>query len=88
MPPLAVLSSAYVTAWALRDRDRIRIRRYALLLLVGVITTAVWIAGLHGKLAWGLSSEVVAAVLVVALAGRSVVGSAARRLRAPGRSQD
>jgi hypothetical protein len=88
MPPLAVLSSAYVTAWALRDRDRIRIRRYAPLLLVGVITTVVWIAGLHGEFGWGLSPEVVAAVLLVALAGRSVVASTTRRLRARGRSQD
>jgi hypothetical protein len=54
----------HVTAWALRDHDRIRIRRYAPLLLVGVIATAVWIAGLHGEFGWGFSSEVVAAVLI------------------------
>jgi hypothetical protein len=88
MPPLAVLSSAYVTAWAVRDRDRIRIRRYAPLLLIGLITTAGWIAGLHSGFGWGFLSEVVAAVLVLALAGRSVAASATRRLRARGPSRD
>jgi hypothetical protein len=87
MPPMAVLSSAYATAWALRDHDRIRIRRYAPLLLVGLITTAGWIAGLHGELGWGFLSELVAAVLVLGLAGRSAAGSATRWLRARGRSQ-
>ena len=88
MPPFAVLAAAYVTAWALRDHDRVRVRRYAPLLLVGMITTAGLIAGLHGESDWAAVSEAAAAALLLGLAGRSAVAGATRWLRARGRSQD
>jgi len=88
IPPFAVLSSAYVTAWALRDHDRVRVRRDAPLLLVAMITTAGCIAGLHGEFGWAAVSEIAAAAVLLGLAGRSAVGGATRWLRARGCSQD
>ena len=88
VPPVAVLSAAYVTAWALRDHDRVRVRRYAPLLLVGMITTAGSIAGLHGEFGWAAVSEIAAVALLLGLAGRSAVAGATQWLRARGHSQD
>ncbi|MGO9900334.1 MAG: hypothetical protein ACLP0J_11700 [Solirubrobacteraceae bacterium] len=88
MPPFAVLSSAYVTAWALRDHDRVRVRRYAPLLLVSMITTAGCIAWVHGERGWAAVSVIAAAALLLGLSGRSAVGGATRWLRARIRSQD